>query len=140
MATLRTGVFKSSVGTKLLIGATGLFLFIYLIIHIGGNLMVFLGPEVFNEYSHTLISNPLVLPIELGLLAVFLIHIYKGIRMWTANRAARPVAYLKKARVSGTIGNRTPGPAFYRLGRRAVRYKPADLDAWLATHRVAQRA
>jgi predicted DNA-binding transcriptional regulator AlpA len=50
------------------------------------------------------------------------------------------VAYLKKARVSGTIGNRTPGPAFHRMGRRAVRYSRADLDAWLASHRVAERA
>lgn len=47
-------------------------------------------------------------------------------------------AYLKKARVSGTIGNRTPGPSFHRMGRRVVRYSRADLDAWLASRRVAQ--
>jgi succinate dehydrogenase / fumarate reductase cytochrome b subunit len=89
--------FSSSVGTKLLMGLTGLALFAYMVLHLAGNALIFAGPDIFNEYSHTLISNPLVLPIELGLLAVFLIHIYKGIRMWTANRAARPVAYLKRA-------------------------------------------
>jgi len=40
--------FASSVGTKLLVGATGLGLFGYLIVHIASNLVVFLGPTVFN--------------------------------------------------------------------------------------------
>ena len=67
----RGRVFSSSVGMKLLIGATGLALFLYLILHIGGNLMVFLGPDTFNQYSHTLLSNPLIIPIEVGLLLNF---------------------------------------------------------------------
>lgn len=50
------------------------------------------------------------------------------------------IHYLKKARVSGNVGNRTPGPAFYRMGRCAVRYAKADLDAWIASHRVERRA
>ena len=61
-------VFTSSVGTKLLIGLTGLALFAYLILHLVGNALIFLGPDTFNEYSHTLISNPLIVPIEIGLL------------------------------------------------------------------------
>lgn len=92
----RTRVFESSVGTKLLIGVTGFLLFLYLIIHIVGNLMVFGGREFFNTYAATLESNPLLPAIELGLLAVFLIHIYKTLRMYAANKAARPVAYVKK--------------------------------------------
>ena len=62
-------VFTSSVGTKLLIGLTGLALFAYLILHLAGNALIFLGPGTFNEYSHALISNPLIVPIEIGLLA-----------------------------------------------------------------------
>src|SRR5919106_4340537 len=88
--------FSSSVGTKLLMGLTGLALFVYMILHLAGNALVFAGPEIFNAYSHTLISNPLVLPIELGLLAIFVIHIYKGIAMWRSNKAARPIGYRKK--------------------------------------------
>ena len=88
--------FSSTVGTKLLMGLTGLALFAYMVLHLAGNALVLAGPDVFNEYSHALISNPLIVPIELGLLAIFIIHIYKAIRMWTANRAARPVGYLKK--------------------------------------------
>ena len=89
-------VFSSSVGTKLLIGLTGLALFAYLILHLAGNAAIFLGPESFNEYSHFLISNPLIVPIELALLLLFLIHIYKTVRMWMANRRARPIGYAKK--------------------------------------------
>src|SRR5690349_4466908 len=65
--------FSSSVGTKLLIGITGLLLFVYLVVHLLGNAMVFAGADVFNEYSHKLISNPLILPIEIGLLLIFLL-------------------------------------------------------------------
>ena len=89
--------FSSSVGTKLVIGITGLLLFVYMILHLAGNVLIFAGPEVFNEYSHKLISNPLIIPIELGLLGVFVLHIYKTVRMVAANRAARPIDYAKKA-------------------------------------------
>jgi succinate dehydrogenase / fumarate reductase cytochrome b subunit len=87
---------SSSVGTKLLMGLTGLALFAYMVLHLAGNALVLVGPDIFNDYSHTLISNPLIVPIELGLLALFLVHIYKAITMWRANKAARPVDYLKK--------------------------------------------
>ena len=87
---------SSSVGTKLLMGATGLALFVYMVLHLAGNALILAGPEVFNAYAHTLISNPLILPIELGLLAIFVIHIYKAITMWRANKVARPVGYRKK--------------------------------------------
>jgi succinate dehydrogenase / fumarate reductase, cytochrome b subunit len=88
--------FRSSVGTKLLIGITGLALFGYLLIHIAGNLVVFFGPNAFNRYAFVLESNPLLIVIELLLLLVFLIHIYKTIRMFLANQAARPVKYVQK--------------------------------------------
>jgi len=91
-----TRIAGSSVGTKLLIGLTGLALFLYMVLHLVGNAIIFFGPELFNEYSHRLISNPLIIPIEIGLLLVFLIHIYKTVTMWMGNTAARPVGYQKK--------------------------------------------
>ena len=94
-------VFSSTVGTKLLIGVTGVALFIYMLLHLAGNVLVFAGPEFFNEYSHKLISNPLIIPIEIGLLAIFLVHIYKAVTMWFGNNAARPVAYAKKELAGG---------------------------------------
>jgi succinate dehydrogenase cytochrome b subunit len=89
-------LFSSSVGTKLLIGLTGLALFAYLILHLAGNALIFAGPAAFNEYSHLLISNPLILPIEVGLLAIFLLHVYKAVSNYVANRAARPLGYAMK--------------------------------------------
>ena len=94
-------VFSSTVGTKLLIGVTGVALFVYMLLHLAGNVLVFAGPEFFNEYSHKLISNPLIIPIEIGLLAVFLVHIYKTVTMWFGNNAARPVAYATKQPAGG---------------------------------------
>jgi succinate dehydrogenase / fumarate reductase cytochrome b subunit len=92
----RRRVFDSSVGSKLLIGVTGLFLVLYLIIHIVGNLMVFGGPDFYNHYAEFLESNPLLPIIEVLLLLVFLLHIYKTIRMFIGNQAARPAKYIKK--------------------------------------------
>ena len=94
-------VFSSTVGTKLLIGVTGVALFVYMLLHLAGNALVFAGPEFFNEYSHKLISNPLIIPIEIALLAIFLVHIYKAVTMWFGNNAARPVAYAKKELAGG---------------------------------------
>ena len=95
-------LFSSSVGTKLLMGLTGLALFLYMLLHLAGNALIFAGQDIFNEYSHALISNPLIIPIEIGLLAVFLVHIFKATRMWMANNEARPVGYLKKERAGHT--------------------------------------
>jgi succinate dehydrogenase / fumarate reductase, cytochrome b subunit len=102
----RARILNSSVGMKLLIGVTGLALFVYLIVHIVGNLMVFFGPEVFNWYATTLSSNPLIPVIEVGLLLIFIIHVYKTVRMFLANQTARPVAYAKK-RFAGQPSRKT---------------------------------
>jgi succinate dehydrogenase / fumarate reductase cytochrome b subunit len=96
MSTFRR-VFSSSVGTKLLIGLTGLALFAYLILHLVGNALIFAGPDTFNEYSHLLISNPLIVPAEIGLAAIFLLHVYKAIVNYIGNRSARPVRYEETA-------------------------------------------
>jgi succinate dehydrogenase / fumarate reductase, cytochrome b subunit len=77
-------------------GLTGLLLFAYMLLHLAGNAIIFAGADVFNEYSHMLVSNPLIVPIELALAAIFLLHIYKAITMWIANKDARPVGYGKK--------------------------------------------
>lgn len=92
----RLRVFDSSVGTKLFIGLTGLFLVLYLLIHIAGNTLALLGPDVFNQFHATMTSNPLLPVIEVVLLLAFLAHIYKTVTMYLRNRRARPVAYQMK--------------------------------------------
>ncbi len=91
----------SLITTKLIIGVTGVLLFLYLILHIAGNLLIVLGPETFNTYAHALISNPLVVPVEIGLLIVFLIHLFKAIRMTFQNQRARPAKYARKQWAGG---------------------------------------
>src|SRR5260370_8301052 len=92
----RSRVFQSSVGTKILIGLTGLSLVLYLIIHVTGNMMVFFGPEVFNRYAYTLEGNPLIPIVEIGLLLIFLVHVFKTVKMFLDNQRARPVRYVQK--------------------------------------------
>jgi hypothetical protein len=45
------------------------------------------------------------------------------------------VPFLAMGRITGDIGNRTIPPPYYKLGKR-VKYRRADLDAWLAERRV----
>jgi len=88
--------FSSSIGSKFLIALTGLFLLVFLIAHLAGNLLFIAGPEAFNEYSHKLISNPLVYVAELGLLVIFVVHIFKTVGLVAGSYAARPERYAKK--------------------------------------------
>ena len=88
--------FSSSIGSKFLIAFTGISLVIFLIAHLAGNLLFIAGPDAFNEYSHKLVSNPLVYVAELGLIAVFLLHIFKTAGMLAGSYSARPQGYAKK--------------------------------------------
>ena len=84
---------SSSIGSKILIALTGLALAVFLIGHLAGNLLFLVGPEAFNNYSHSLISTPLVYVAEVGLLAIFFLHVAKTVATQLANRAARPERY-----------------------------------------------
>src|SRR5688572_26016806 len=85
--------FSTTVGTKLLLAITGLALVGFLAFHLFGNLLLVLGPEAYNAHAHALIANPLIIPAELGLLAIFLLHAIKAVLNYIGNRAARPRRY-----------------------------------------------
>ena len=82
----------SSVGTKLLVGITGLFLFLYLLVHIAGNLVVFAGRETFNKYAGALAGNPVIILIEVVLLGALVAHVVKTVAMTLASRRVSPSA------------------------------------------------
>src|SRR6185503_12642868 len=88
--------FSSSIGSKFLIALTGILLLTFLIAHLAGNLLFLAGPDAFNEYSHKLVSNPLVYVAEFGLLAVFALHIIKTVALVVGSQAARPQRYAKR--------------------------------------------
>jgi succinate dehydrogenase / fumarate reductase cytochrome b subunit len=112
----RWSVFSSSVGSKVLIGLTGLALVGFLILHLAGNLLALVGPDIFNAYSEKLIRNPLLIPAELGLLAIFLAHAYQTVTMWTANQRARPERYQRKARAGHTSRKTTASSTMILTG------------------------
>ena len=87
---------RSSVGMKALVAVTGLALLLYVIVHLAGNLLVFFGPQIFNNYSHTLLSNPLLVPVEIGLLFIGVVHVAYAVRLYVTNRQARPTLYQQK--------------------------------------------
>lgn len=131
--------FGSSVGTKLLLAFTGLALFGFLIVHLYGNLLAYLGPASYNEHAHELISNPLIIPAELGLIAIFLMHVVKAIGNYARNRAARPSGYGVKKWAGGpsrkSLGSTTmiwTGLAtllFVAIHLKTFKYGPYYLDA-----------
>ena len=88
-------LFSSSLGRKLLMALTGLFLISFLIIHCTINAMIFYndGGETFSYWGHFMGTNPIIRTLEIGLVAGFLIHIFQGLSLWRANHAARPVKY-----------------------------------------------
>ena len=92
----RRSFLSSTIGSKLLVGVTGLSLFGFLILHLAGNLLVYAGPQTFNHYSAQLLRNPLLIPAELGLLALFLLHAYKATWLVLRSREARPDRYAVK--------------------------------------------
>lgn len=102
------GTLGSSIGRKFLMGLSGLALWFYLAVHLAGNLAFFLGQDAFNGYAHFLESLPIVRPVELGLAAVFLVHIILGITLTFLNRTARAGRYaVKGTKSSNTLSSKT---------------------------------
>lgn len=92
--------YGTTIAKKILMALSGLFLVVFVIIHMAGNLQFVFGTaEAFNTYSHTLTVTlrPLVNAIRAVLVLAFLVHIWNGIRIALENRRARPVKYRKTA-------------------------------------------
>ena len=99
---------ESSIGKKIMVAAAGLLLCGFLVMHLLGNLLMFVGGEAFDHYAEALAHNPFLPVAEIGLIALFLLHIALSARATLANRAARPVAYESyKGKGARTPGSRT---------------------------------
>jgi succinate dehydrogenase / fumarate reductase cytochrome b subunit len=86
-------LFGASIGRKLIAATTGALLLVFLFGHMLGNMKVFQGPESLNSYAAWLQGHPLLWFIRIGLLAVFVIHVYLTVTLAWENRRARPVGY-----------------------------------------------
>lgn len=103
LATLR-----SSVGKKFVMGGTGLFLCFFLVVHLAGNFLLYMGPHAYNSYSDALHKNvAFLIAAEVGLFGAMLLHIYLAVTTAAENRAARGgQGYaLRQTKVPGRVIN-----------------------------------
>lgn len=89
--------FSYSIGKKMIMGLTGLFLIVFLVEHLIGNLLLLSGPAAFNEYAEFMGTNPLIRVMEFGLFGGFILHIVDGLMLKMQNSKARPVGYAVKS-------------------------------------------
>jgi succinate dehydrogenase / fumarate reductase cytochrome b subunit len=97
----------SSVGKKFVMGATGVILVAYLVLHMAGNLQVFLGRDVFNHYAallHT--SEELLWLVRLVLLGAVALHVIAAYQLTRRDQTARPVAYARHTPQAATLASR----------------------------------
>lgn len=86
----------SSVIKKQILATTGLMLSGFLLMHLIGNCLIYVGAGTFNTYAHKLTTNPLIIPMEIALALLFLSHIVLAIRLQIENKLARPQPYYMK--------------------------------------------
>ncbi|HCD52964.1 MAG TPA: hypothetical protein DEQ34_10985 [Balneolaceae bacterium] len=118
---------KSQVGRKYVTGITGVFLMLFLIGHLGGNLTIFAGVHTFNNYTHHLENlGPLLYVIELVLAFLFIYHAVLGISIARNRKKARPESY----NVYKTKG----GPSHQTLASRSMAITGVIILVFLVIH------
>lgn len=87
--------FTSSVGRKFVMGLTGVFLVLFLVIHVAVNALIFLndGGATFNVAANFMGHNLVVRVLEIGLFLGIIAHIAQSVILTKQNKAARPQGY-----------------------------------------------
>jgi succinate dehydrogenase / fumarate reductase cytochrome b subunit len=107
--------YRSAVGKKAVMAASGIVLFGFVLGHMVGNLKVFLGPQEINDYGHWLraVGYPalphgaLLWLVRVGLLAAVGVHVVSAAQLYVAARRARPVGYARREAVQLDYAART---------------------------------
>lgn len=86
---------QTSIGRKLIMGLTGIFLVSFLLVHCSINALIFLndGGETFEAAAHFMGTNWLIRTMEIGLFAGIIIHIVWALILTLRNKESRPVKY-----------------------------------------------
>ncbi len=94
----------SSLGRKLIMSLTGLFLITFLLVHLGGNLQLLNNDEgkSFNLYAKMMTTNPIIKITSYGLYFFILLHAVQGLLIWNKNRVATGTKYAVKKKSPGT--------------------------------------
>ncbi len=84
-------LFTSSLGRKLVMALTGLFLILFLVVHLSGNFQLLKDDEgkAFNVYAEFMTTNPVIKVISYGNYTFILLHIFLALALTRKNRAAR---------------------------------------------------
>jgi succinate dehydrogenase / fumarate reductase cytochrome b subunit len=102
--------FGSSVGRKLVMAATGIVLFGFVVGHMAGNLQIYLGAEAINEYGVALrevLHGAGIWIARSVLLVSVLLHIWAATSLTLESRAARPKGYRRVRYRESTYASRT---------------------------------
>ena len=83
----------STIGRKYLMAISGLVWTLFVLTHMLGNLLIFVGPDAYNYYSYKLISNPLIYLAEAGLVLFIGLHAATGISLKMRNMRTKPSLY-----------------------------------------------
>jgi succinate dehydrogenase / fumarate reductase cytochrome b subunit len=100
----------SSIGKKAVMAVSGLLLYGYVVMHMLGNLQIFLGAEALNSYGaflHGFLHGQGIYIARAVLLAALLAHIWAAISLTLTNIAARPVGYREWQARESTYASRT---------------------------------
>ena len=88
--------------------ASGCILFLFVVVHLIGNLQIYEGPEKLNRYAVFLRAEPpLLWTARMVLLAMVLVHIVTSIQLAARNVTARPIGYQKKKATGSSYASRT---------------------------------
>lgn len=100
--------FTSSIGQKIIMGLSGLFLCLFLVIHLAGNVQLFFNDngEAFNLYAQTMASNPLIQFASKITFAAILLHAIQGILLYLKNKKAKGQSYEVKTKKNASFAAR----------------------------------
>lgn len=91
-----SGFLKSSIGRKIAMALSALFLIIFLIIHLAVNITSLFSEELFNDLSHFMGTNPLIqFALQPVLIIGVIFHFIMGFVLELKNRNSRDVKYVK---------------------------------------------
>lgn len=101
-------LWRSSIGKKAIMAATGTVLFAYVVGHMLGNLQAFQGEEKLDHYAELLrVAPSLLWTARVVILAAALVHVVAGIQLWLGRRTARPIAYQQWQPTGSSPASRT---------------------------------
>ena len=103
--------FNSSLGKKLIMALTGLFLCTFLIVHLGGNLLLFKNDQgfAFNSYANFLTHFPPIEVIAYLLYLAIIVHAVYALVLTIKNRRARPVGYAVQTKSPASWSSKNMG-------------------------------